>query len=134
MAEIRLCWLRVMNYSQMQPLSFSTPYAYFGNPFSGAQSPYEDGVEIDYQACLPSGIHHIMTLEYTADGSSPTCSSLEVTHVFWATDPIAVLAWDCNGQYMAATGGILTVNMDNTCKCIIPVEETTWGGLKALYQ
>jgi hypothetical protein len=35
---------------------------------------------------------------------------------------------------MIGTGGQLIVNPAPGCQCSVPVEETTWGQVKALYQ
>ena len=32
------------------------------------------------------------------------------------------------------TGGGGRINSDQTCDCNVPVEDTTWGGIKALYK
>jgi hypothetical protein len=42
---------------------------------------------------------------------------------------------DCDGNTVAATGLVATVNGNATCPCgyPVPVEETTWGQVKALY-
>lgn len=43
---------------------------------------------------------------------------------------------DCNlpqGKFFP-TGGVALVNPDGSCECNVPVNESSWGGIKALYQ
>ena len=40
---------------------------------------------------------------------------------------------DCDRNKVFPTGGEAFVNSDGSCDCSTPVQETTWGGVKALY-
>jgi hypothetical protein len=44
-----------------------------------------------------------------------------------------VRAVDCAENSVIITGGQARVNPDGTCQCAVPVNETTWGNIKALY-
>ena len=92
----------------------------------------ETGVGLSYNTCL-SGSFLILTINYLDQGTG-TCELMTVlgdqTHV---SGQVAVV--DCNEtarRYDQA--GQARVNPDGSCQCAIPVEETTWGGIKALYQ
>jgi hypothetical protein len=40
---------------------------------------------------------------------------------------------DCAEHLLVATGGKGIVNSNPTCYCDVPVQDTTWGQVKALY-
>jgi len=105
-----------------------SPFLHLGNS--------QDGISIAYRTCYSSPIN-ILTITYLAQGLSATCSSYRVV-----PDPTAYPAgeiWmtDCASptpNLLPAGGGLIYVNPNASCTCIIPVEDTTWGGIKALYQ
>ena len=89
------------------------------------------GVSIGYGACLASPIY-LGVSSYGAAGD-PACTFISVV-----PDPSSlsgeIEGVDCAANKTFPTGGGGYVNGDGTCNCDIPVEETTWGGVKALYQ
>ena len=90
-----------------------------------------DGVAYSYITCQ-LGSFWLETLIYMADGSSPTCSNtVYITNVPSKTD-IEVI--DCADVRHNVAGGAAIVNGDGSCPCDVPVEETTWGKVKSLYQ
>jgi hypothetical protein len=90
------------------------------------------GISVAYGTCL-SGPIHILTLNYFASGLTPPCCTFTVV-ASPASTYGEIEAADCNIIRMFASGGSLVVNADETCDCNIPVDEATWGGIKAMYQ
>jgi hypothetical protein len=97
-----------------------------------------DGYGVHYGTCV-TGDLTIMTIQYFAQGTSAQCSRLDVVAA-----PTSVLGEvevsDCDYQLHAATGLGAYVNATIDCACTsalctpVPVEEKTWGGIKALYR
>jgi hypothetical protein len=102
------------------------PYYAIGNS--------QTGVSIAYTYCVPSP-NMIMYIQYFAQGLSATCSKIKVVDHPTATPP-GIYVVDCSDppNLLTATGGSVVINPDATCMCDIPVEETTWGKIKSLYQ
>ena len=112
--------------------------------FFGQVSPYPtvvgnvlEGISIGYGQCLSGDATLILTVNMLGDGLSPTCS-----HISIVPDPSApsglIEIVDCQSpfpeKWMFENGGSGVVNSDGTCDCTVPVQDTTWGGIKALYQ
>jgi hypothetical protein len=97
-----------------------------------------DGYDVFYGMCATGGLA-IMTIDYFGLGTSAPCSRLEVVAAPTAVTGEVEVA-DCDGAVHAATGYWALVNADGSCACEwdpctpVPVEETTWGGIKALYR
>ena len=92
------------------------------------------GITITYPQPLSSPIY-LGYIYYSGSGMSQPCGMLKVVpHP--AAVPSEVLWTDCSTPpaVRTATGGAAVVNPDETCDCSIPVHETTWGHVKALYQ
>ena len=92
----------------------------------------QDGVSLDYGGCR-SGTFLLITITYWGNGSSPTCSRLEVVG-----DPASpsgeVEISPCSGQMLDHVGGALVVKGDSSCPCLsTPAETRTWGAVKAFY-
>lgn len=85
------------------------------------------GVQIGFPHCvaLPT---RVLSVRYTTFGTSAPCSGLQVVehpvHGLWGID--------CDFQVQVTVGEKLTINPDATCSPV-PVRETTWGRIKALY-
>jgi hypothetical protein len=105
---------------------FATPpYIPIGNS--------QTGITIAYGSCQPSP-NMIMTIQYFGSALTPPCSYIQVVPDP-AANPPGILVAECTPPSLkVATGGDVVVNPDPTCFCNIPVEETTWGQVKALYQ
>jgi hypothetical protein len=91
----------------------------------------EDGVGLSYNTCL-NGTFLILTVTYFDQGTPP-CALMTIlgdsTH---PSGQVAIV--DCDETaFRFDQGGQARVNPDGTCQCNVPVEETTWGGIKALY-
>jgi hypothetical protein len=107
------------------------------------------GVHISYEACVTDRLH-VATVTYFGFATSGVCSELGVCPPVGATD---VVGLDCAEQAHPIGAGLMYVNSDHvTCLCAIdpgralaasapwpfcgiptPVEPTTWGRVKALY-
>jgi hypothetical protein len=113
--------------------------------FVGSFSPYPTvigaplaGVSVAYGSCVSDPDNLIMTVNFFGTGTSPTCALMSIV-----PDPVALSGMveivDCtpepNGPFKVTLekGGQARVNPDLTCDCTVPVRETTWGGIKALY-
>jgi hypothetical protein len=103
------------------------PYIHVGNS--------ETGISIGYGGmCVPAP-NMILTISYLGSGQSLPCSYILVMPAPTAGPP-GIYVTDCATppNLLNATGGALLVNPMLDCNCSIPVEETTWGRVKALYQ
>ena len=88
-----------------------------------------------YDGCLTGPIH-ILTMTYLCQGLTPPCGYMSV--VGHPDDlqpgPVAV---DCSGEnHLDVQGYTSYINNDGSCPCVspIPVQETTWGQVKALFR
>jgi hypothetical protein len=92
------------------------------------------GCAIAYGACL-SGDIYLGSAAYGVPGLTPACTLVPVvahgTPSGGATTPVAV---DCFDNLIAATGGAVIINWNQTCNCDVPNEESSWGQIKALYE
>ena len=92
------------------------------------------GVSVAYGGCFSGPIALGVVNFFGA--SSPSCTIISIV-----ADPAApsglIEGVDCAlpdpGKFFP-TGGSAVINPDGTCDCSIPVRDTTWGGVKALYQ
>jgi hypothetical protein len=107
---------------------------YVGEKWSAAaMGDTRSGVSVSYGSCLGSPIL-LCTVTYMSDGSSPSCSYLEVV-----ADPASVSGSievvDCNSYRSSASGGRLNVNPDGSCPCgqAENVRDTDWGRIKAMF-
>jgi hypothetical protein len=91
------------------------------------------GVSVAYGQCF-AGTISLGWVNFFGAGVPPC------TFVSIVPDPAAptgqIEAVDCEvvPAKMFPTGGVAIVNPLITCDCLIPVQDTTWGGIKALYQ
>lgn len=120
-------WGNTMTYLSE---AVTAPYIKIGT----CAGPAATGCAIAYGGCVGSP-NMILTLQYFASGTTPTCSYLQVMADPSATPP-GIYVTDCADppNLLTATGGDVVLNPDATCMCDIPVEETSWGQIKSLYQ
>jgi hypothetical protein len=100
-----------------------TPYLIIGNSNAG--------ISVAYSRC-ETGSFWIATATMIGAGAA-TCSYMSVVPHPNATSG-EIEAVDCESYRMYPTGGQAVVNGDGTCDCAVPVNDKTWGGIKALYQ
>lgn len=113
----------------------------FGGGYLAESSPHEvvgsapTGADVRYGGCLPSNIL-VMTVWYFMTGLSEDCSYLDVVpHPADASGVLEVT--DCNDNTVAAGTHRMWVDITPACFewCqILPVEHSTWGLIKALYE
>ena len=94
------------------------------------------GISISYSGCQ-TGTFLILTTNFIGNGLSPPCSFISI--VPDPTSPTGLIeVVDCQvpflQKWMFPILGQGVVNSDGTCSCAIPVQETTWGRVKSLYQ
>ncbi len=105
---------------------------YVTPPYIGLGIP-TTGITIIYGSCQSSP-NMILTITYFGSGLTPPCSYIQVVPDPTAIPP-GIYMKECTPPSLKiSTGGAVVVNPDATCMCDIPVEETTWGQVKALYQ
>jgi hypothetical protein len=116
-------WGSLMTYLAETP---TPPYICIGNS--------QTGVACAYGGCVPSP-NVIMTLTFFGSGISAPCSYCQVMADPSATPP-GIYVTDCASppNLLNATGGDVVINPIPGCFCNIPVEETSWGHIKNLYQ
>jgi len=107
-------------------LSYSSPFGVsIGDPVTGG------GNSTAYGACLAGSIH-VVTLNYFAQGLTPSCCLYPVVDNQNSGQLVAV---DCVPQAVPISGLVSTVNGNATCDCAtLPTENATWGKVKSLYQ
>ena len=110
------------------------PLTYFGesSPFVNTYGNSQGGFGVSYGTCLKSPIH-VLTISYS--GVSAACDMIRVVDDPTAIPPgIYVTSCQMWPNPFIASGGAAYINNDGSCPCNIPVEQTTWGKVKALYQ
>lgn len=88
-----------------------------------------EGASIAYTECL-SGSIYLGTALFLGS-SAPLCTEISIV-----PDPPhdTIRAISCLETWMFPAGGRAMVNADDTCQISVPVDQTTWGGIKALYR
>ena len=92
------------------------------------------GVAVTYDAGCSAGPILLGTISYFASGTSPPCSGILVV----ADEAAAsgqIEGVDCGFVSTFPDASNLTVNTDGVCPCgrSLPIEESNWGRVKALY-
>ena len=84
-----------------------------------------NGTSVSYGGCL-GGNFMLMTVNALGapTGTEP-CTLITISDV---------QSIGCASDRYFPPGGAGVVNNDGTCDCSVPVQETTWGGIKSLYQ
>jgi hypothetical protein len=91
------------------------------------------GVSIGYGVCRQEPIH-VQTISLFVTVATPPCCIYPVLPDPSA-DPPGIYMVDCDENLLNPAGQSGVVNETNDCLCadIIPVRETSWGHIKALY-
>ncbi len=120
-------WGNAMTYLSE---AVTAPYIKIGTCYSNTA-----GCAIAYGGCIGSP-NMILTLQFFASGTTPPCSYLQVMPDLTPPAKTSVLVTDCSDPplLLNATGGDVVINPNAGCMCDIPVEETSWGQIKSLYQ
>ena len=116
------CDFAIANGSELVYTGENIPWLSIGNT--------RFGLGVVYEACLTGQIL-VGTVTYVGTGGSSSCSYMSVV----PSGLGEVEAINCVPERIIASRGELVVNPDATCPCepIVPVEETSWGRIKALY-
>jgi hypothetical protein len=109
----------------MSPVGASSPFAVLGT--------WDTGVSIGYGSCQSAAVV-IITINFFGSGTNPACGRFDMV-----PDPFApsgtIQITNCDfGDVNVANGGSAIVNPNGTCQCNIAVNQSTWGGVKALYK
>jgi hypothetical protein len=118
-----------------KPTCVTATYLSDTAPFPVTIGNSQVGISIGYGTCRVGPIY-VLGINYFTTGTTPACCYYKVT-----CDPLGVDACasgnidivDCAFQSALATAGTGIVNANMTCNCNVPANETTWGGVKALY-
>ena len=86
------------------------------------------GASISYEACLVGNVK-LMIVNFFGSNAAP-CGLIGIVA---APGKAGVRSVDCDENSLLITGGEGRVNSDGTCTCAVPVNETTWGSIKSLY-
>ena len=91
------------------------------------------GISISYQTCLLPPTY--LGFASFFGSTIPTCTSIGIVpDPTGIVDEIVVVDCQKGGYYATGRGGV--VNPDPSCMCSppVPVEQTSWGQIKALYR
>ena len=91
----------------------------------------QNGVAIAYGTCR-TGTFLIMRINYVAEGLTEPCCYYPVLPD--PREPSDILGVDCDFELHTLSGGSAIINPNATCHCDVPVEDTSWGQIKSLYQ
>ena len=103
------------------------------DPFGMFLGNTQTGVTIPYGTCK-TGPVVATTMNFFGSGTSEPCCSYPVLgHPYY--NPNGPRVVDCANQIHSAQGLMATINGNAACPCgyPVPVEETSWGRVKALY-
>ena len=109
------------------------------SPFALKSGLFKDGTSIPYQSCLLGPIN-LGSMLFSMTGTCPPCTYITVIenpNSLPPASPGEIYVVDCTPgvpQLLIGTGGELIVNPNPTCECDVPVEDTTWGQVKALFE
>jgi len=104
-------------------LGTSTSYAVLG--------AWDTGISIGYGQCVNTTTS-ILTINFFGVGANAACARFDMV-----PDPIpaAIQITTCDfGDVNVPNGGSAIVNPDANCQCNIATNQSTWGGVKALYK
>jgi hypothetical protein len=90
-----------------------------------------DGITVFYGSCQSAPIVALI-VNFFGMGLGESCCQYPIL-----PDPTAasgqIEVTDCSGTVLFGNGGTAFINGNGSCVCAIPVEESTWGAIKALY-
>jgi len=94
----------------------------------------QDGIAVQLGACY-NAPRLLVTVQYMTDGTSPSCSWLEVAG---HPDYDAVAMVDCNDNlhFQVVSYKLVVIRSwaDRKACGLVPVDKNTWGRIKALYK
>jgi hypothetical protein len=102
--------------------------------FATVIGSHDDGWDVAYGNCLGQNSDIYLGLSNFFGNSSPACGLISIVPGQGLSGLVEVI--DCAipaAKWTLDRGGQARVNNDGSCSCTVPVQETTWGGIKALY-
>lgn len=92
----------------------------------------QTGILLSHFDCAPRPFVVMSILYMVTVSTTPCCAYPVVAH----TQTGNLLGYDCNGAPIAVDTHLAYFNGDGNCPCggPVPVEKTTWGKIKSLYQ
>jgi hypothetical protein len=119
-------------FSAPKPDCLNATYISTTCAFPGCGGDAQTGLSIDYGSCLTGAIV-AATVTYVVNGLTDDCCFYNVLpHADAESGKIEIM--DCDGQVGFGGGGTGIINAKPWCLCeLVPVQETTWGGVKAIY-
>jgi hypothetical protein len=119
-------------FAAPKPTCLMATYLSDGNVFPLSLGDSQTLKSVGYGECLVGSIH-VLTLKYFTMGMTQPCCPYLITAGISPSGQIETV--DCGGGLNFVTGGQGIVNSNPTCICtVVPVKDTTWGGVKALYE
>jgi hypothetical protein len=93
----------------------------------------QSALSVAYNECL-NGEVLVCAVTYTGTGSSPACSFISIYAAYTGPSDVEEVTCDYIVEIITNLGEVV-VNPTETCTCdiLVPVEETSWGRVKALY-
>jgi hypothetical protein len=121
-------------FSAPQPSCFTCAYLSDTVVYPVTIGNSQNGISMGYGACLSSPVH-VLTINYLCSVPAPECCQYPVLPDPQALPTAGIWTVDCDFNQLAATGRAGVINPTPDCRCVgaVPVDDTTWGGVKALY-
>ena len=91
------------------------------------------GISIAYGACQTIANNLLVTMNFIGSGTSATCALMSIVPDPTSPSGLVEIVDCARNKITLEKGGQARVNPDGTCNCTVPVQETTWGGIKSLY-
>jgi len=90
------------------------------------------GISVAYGSCRSSDFHFLNVIYFTS-ATSTACSYLSILPSPASLTGLVEII-DCAAtKHTYPSGGQAIMNDDGSCTCNVPVQRTTWGKVKALY-
>jgi hypothetical protein len=122
-----------VQFSAPKPACFLATYLADTAVFPATYGDSQTGVIVAYNGCYHSPIHVLSILYFCQALTAPCCVYRALPDPSVSSGRIEVA--DCSFMLLFAAEGCAIVNPNNSCPCQgTPVEESTWGGIKALYE
>jgi len=128
-----------VQYTATKPACTTASYLSDTNVFSVTLGNSQTGMAIGYGACLTGDIH-VQTINLFGSGTTPACCIYPITcHPDGVSTGscarVKIDVVDCAFVVQDAPGQSGVINSTGACTCemIIPVQESSWGQIKALY-
>ena len=96
----------------------------------------QSGMTVLYDNECVSGEILVGTVGYAGTGTSSSCSYLSIAPFGFGVNEVEATTCEPEPEKIIPFPGRLFVNPDPSCPCelVVPVEETSWGRIKALYE